>query len=757
MKKLRVFGLMLVLAFTTAILSAKAPTDFPQRIHLVVKNRAAADEVARMISLDEATRGPNLYAWANGAEREKLEELGYSWEFAPEAARSPEAVTTCVGPSPFVPPASWNCYPSYQQYLDLMNYYATTYPSLCQLVDLGPSGNGQHELLALKISDNVGTEEEEPEFFYTATMHGDETAGYVLTLHLADELLTKYSSDTEIAALVNNLVIWINPLANPDGTFYGSDNSVSGSQRYLANGHDPNRSFPDPSNGDDPDSGSWDAEIQEMMDLAESESFVMSANFHGGAEVVNYPWDEWSSLHPDDAWFQTASLAYASNALADSPSGYMTGISSTGITNGYAWYYAGGTRQDYMNYYRGCREVTIELSNTKTLDSTQLEAHWGYNRQAMLDFMKEAEKGIHGLVTDSISGDPVAATIKVVGHDSETYKTFAYTDPDVGDYYRPIEAGTWDLEFSAEGYESKTVNGIIVSEGATIRQDVQLDALPSHSISGTVTDADTGLTIVGATVRLSDTGLAATQTSASGVFNFASVYDGTHTLSVSASGYGAKSESISVGASSTVFDVVLSPISSILDEDFETADGGFTATGAGGWAWGTDSTAGAASGSKVWGTVLNSDYSDYADWTLDSPSIAIPAGVDTAELVYQQWYEIENGYDGGQLQISIDGGAFTRLDPDGGYPDNTITGLGDTPGFTGTGGTSWAEIRADLSGAIGHNVVIRWWFGSDSSEYYRGWYLDDVQVLTSGGAPPASIFSDGFENGNADSWSFVSQ
>ncbi len=842
---LSVLKVLVVGLFVCLVAGVIGAAVAPTLVHLQVKDRAEQDRVGQIINLDEQTRGFDLYGWATPEDLKELDRRGYAYEVVVEE-RDARALTMCTDPdgAPFEPPATWNCYPTYSQYVDLMNYYATTYASICSLVDFGGTQDGDHRLLALEISDNVNVEEDEPEFFYTATMHGDETAGYVLTLRLAHELLTLYATDPEISGIVDGMVIWLNPLANPDGTFAGGDSNVSGSQRSLSNGADPNRSFPDPSAGDDPDIGSWYTEVQAMIDLTQSESFTMSANFHGGAEVVNYPWDTWSVRHSDDVWFDAVSHVYADNVQNDGPAGYFTDVSSDGVTNGYDWYQTNGSRQDYMNYYEGCREVTIELSSSKTLDSNSLEAHWGYNRQALLDFMKEARYGIRGVVTDATSGDPVPATIKVVGHDSETYKTFSYADPDIGDYHRPIEDGTWDLAFSAWGYVSKTESDISVTgPGAMVVQDVvMVRESDSVSVSGTITDSQSGLPVSGAAARLTGSPLPATHSDASGNYIFptvlagsysldvsaekyhdgssssfntteggadldvdlalvpilqitvsgtitdsasgdpiegatvaftgpssgsgtstvtgsyvvADLLEGSHQIKVSAANYGTVHQTVELVQASEQIDFSLSGIQTAFDEDLESGDGGFTASGTipAGWGWGTDSTAGAASPTKVWGTVIGGNYGENdADWTLDSPGFDLADDLDSAQLEFAHWYNTEGSYDGGQVQISVDGGAFQEVTPDGDYPDSDVVGLDDRPGYSGTS-SGWEQAVIDLGPHIGQTVVVRWRFGSDFSQaQYQGWYIDDVRVLTSGGTPPETPFSeDGFETGDTTGW-----
>ena len=361
----------------------------------------------------------------------------------------------------------WESYPTYTQYDSIMRRFAATYPQLCMLDTIGTSIYGKL-ILALKISDNVAEDEPEPEVFYTSTIHGDETGGFILMLRLADYLLENYGTDARTTSLVNDLEIWINPLSNPDGT-YRSGNTISSPTRTNANGYDLNRNFPDPGT-----SPVRQKETLAMMAFMEKHHFVISANFHSGVEVVNYPWDRWSRLHADDDWFHYISRKYADTVHTYCEPGYMDYLEN-GVTNGYDWYMIKGGRQDYMTYELQGREVTIELHNAYVTPVSQLNMLWQYNYRSLLDFLENAYNGIHGIVKDKITGEPVAARIFIEGHDKDSSHIFS--DTLSGSFVRLIAPGTWDLTFTAWGYLETTVSAVIVTEGSETQIIVEMEPI----------------------------------------------------------------------------------------------------------------------------------------------------------------------------------------------------------------------------------------------------------------------------------------
>ncbi|MBK7213178.1 MAG: carboxypeptidase regulatory-like domain-containing protein [Bacteroidales bacterium] len=433
-----------------------------------IQSRDEISSITKLISIDNV-RNDTVWAYANPDEFVRFARKGYDITLLPHPGYNPGAV---MNDNPFLAPATtWNFYPTYTAYEGYMNGFASGYPSICQVSTIATLTSGR-KLMVVKISDNVATDENEPEFLYTSSIHGDETTGYILMMHLIDYLLSNYGTDTEVTDLVNNVEIYINPLANPDGTYAGGNTTVSGATRANANGVDMNRNYPDPQDGDHPDGNAWQPETIAFMDFASQHHFVSSCNFHGGAEVVNYPWDTWATLSADDDWWVYVSAEYADTAQIHAPSGYMTDVTASGYSNGFAWYEVDGGRQDYMNYFQRCREITIEVSSTKNPAASSLPSYWDYNWRSLLLYIKEARYGIHGTITSQATGLPLAAKVTISLHDNNNSEV--YSSSNLGDYHRPVKAGTYTLQFSAANYQTQTISGVAVSDHATTTLNVQL-------------------------------------------------------------------------------------------------------------------------------------------------------------------------------------------------------------------------------------------------------------------------------------------
>lgn len=487
MKKLYIITVLL-LAVSMVFGQTKSDLQFieqtlNQRDEVVIRfphnnNRELVSELSHIISIDKVT-DTYVQAYANRTEYERFKTYSVEHEPVYEYYTQTRALNMATTVEQM---ANWDRYPTYAVYLELMRSYVTNYPTLCKMDTVGYSVNNR-PIITMIISDNVGVDEDEPEFWWSSTMHGDETTGWYFMMRLVDYLLTNYGTDPQATRLVNEMEIYISPDTNPDGTFYQSNDgtSIANARRYNQNSVDLNRNFP-------PISGTVESgnqpEITMMTAYASAHNFVMAANGHGGTECLNYPWDQqnWYSAshpHPDTDWWLYICQQYADTCHALNSS-YLTGPgsmnsggnNSTGITQGCDWYYTQGGRQDYMNYYQHCKEITMEWSDTKELGTEYLNTYWGYNKQAILNYTEQALFGFRGIVTDGCTNQPLS-DVKVFINNHDADNSEVYTAAPIGDYHRPIYAGTYSVTFSKDGYTSQTFN-VTTQNQQSVRLDVVL-------------------------------------------------------------------------------------------------------------------------------------------------------------------------------------------------------------------------------------------------------------------------------------------
>ncbi|WP_116244986.1 M14 family metallopeptidase [Nocardiopsis sp. FIRDI 009] len=137
---------------------------------------------------------------------------------------------------PTVQLAPDNGYTTYPELRDVVDRVTAQNPGIAAQSVYGYSHQGR-ELIAVKISDNVGVDEDEPEVLFTHSQHAREHLTVEMAVYLMELFTGEYGSDARITDLVNDREIWILPNVNPDGAEYDMAGS---SWRYWRKNRQPN-------------------------------------------------------------------------------------------------------------------------------------------------------------------------------------------------------------------------------------------------------------------------------------------------------------------------------------------------------------------------------------------------------------------------------------------------------------------------------------------------------------------------------------
>ena len=155
--------------------------------------------------------------------------------------------------------------------------------------------------------------------------------------------------------------------------------------------------------------------------------------------------------------------------------------------------------------------------------------------------------------------------------------------------------------------------------------------------------------------------------------------------------------------------------------------------------------------------------------TLTSPAIVLPAGTNFARATFDHWVATEPGFDGGNLKVSVNGGAW-QLVPPSAYAFNghnvllftaaqgNSNPLAGQPAWSGNNsgtanGGSWGTTLVNLGGfaAAGDSVRLRWDFGTDICSGRTGWFVDNVNVFScSPNVPSLTVNDPLLQEGNDD-------
>uniref|UniRef100_A0A3B5KMG9 Adipocyte enhancer-binding protein 1 n=1 Tax=Takifugu rubripes TaxID=31033 RepID=A0A3B5KMG9_TAKRU len=378
---------------------------------------------------------------------------------------------------------------NYKDMRQMMKVINEECPNITRIYNIGKSYQGL-KMYAMEISDNPGEHETgEPEFRYTAGLHGNEALGRELLLLLMQFLCKEYNDgNPRVRRLVDGVRIHLVPSLNPDAYEMafemGSEMGNWELGHWTEEGYDiflnfpdlnsvlwgaqdrgwvprivPNHHIPLPENIFNT---SLAVETKAIISWMERTPFVLGANLQGGEKLVAYPFDmqrnndmNEETWTPDDAMFRWLAMAYAHSHLTmtETYRGSCHGDDVTtgqGIVNRASWKPVVGSMNDFSYLHTNCFELSIFLGCDKFPHESELPLEWENNKESLLAFIEQVHRGIKGVVRD-VEGNPLAnATISVEGiwHDVKTAAG--------GDYWRLLNPGEYKVTAKADGHTSQT-------------------------------------------------------------------------------------------------------------------------------------------------------------------------------------------------------------------------------------------------------------------------------------------------------------
>jgi carboxypeptidase T len=307
-------------------------------------------------------------------------------------------------------PAGQEAFHTYAEMAAEVQAAATAYPSIVERFSIGKSYKGR-ELWAVKISDNVATDEDEPEVLIDGLHHGDEHMSLEMTLAILRWLTEGYGTSTRITNIVDSREIWIIFAMNPDGATYDIRDGRYHSWRKnrqptsgsTSIGTDLNRNYDyrwgccggassTPSSSRYRGTSAFSApETRAFRNFVRSrvidgrQQIRVSASFHTTGRLVMWPYGYTTTNVPADMTRDDAAALTAIGKTMAASNGYKPEQASD-------LYITSGTSRDWLYGRYRVFAYTIELSpdSTPYPKASAIPTETGRNKSAVLYLMERA-------------------------------------------------------------------------------------------------------------------------------------------------------------------------------------------------------------------------------------------------------------------------------------------------------------------------------------------------------------------------------
>lgn len=637
-------------------------------------------------------------------------------------------------------------YRTYQEMVDELMLLQAQYPSLMQTTMIGTGwgatyhdmaypayANFDHQLWAVKLSDNVQVHEDEPEFYFVGAHHAREPISTEVSMAILIQLLEGYNTDPQITDIVNNSQIWFVPLLNPDGHKIVLDQTdVWWRKNLIDNNSNHSIDLGDSGNGPDgtdlnrnygyewgymsasgnPGSITYhgseafsELETQALRDLMNAHRFVAGIGYHSYGQYVLYPFGYmYDILSPENIEQQALAEAMAATIPSLTGSGTYTPMPS------YSLYPVSGSFDDWAYATHGTFAHTIEMGTEFIPPAQDMQSIVTNNlTAARIMLQRPNTKTLKGHVTNALTGEALSARLFVHGIDDNPLMVHQSTSDSLfGSFLRFLPVGTHEVTFSKPGFISQTQPVTITADAPTLLDIAMLPVEPMI-LQIRITDM-AGNPLSNAVLTFAENDINSLPSDADGLIFIPNFYPGFYRYSISCPGYEQLNRMEELLSNSIQFRLGSDPE---ITDDFETDLTIWQTTGT----WGRSSAQHHSGGFSL----TDSPTGNYGNNVNSSCRLIQPlnlTGALNANLQFFAKFNIALDGDYCELAYSTNGASWKYLDHFNGASD-------------------WQFYSYNLNHFLGGQLYLRFQMKSGYSGSGDGIYIDDLMIFVSANPTPS--------------------
>lgn len=590
--------------------------------------------------------------------------------------------STIVTPAAFNP-GSMGGYLTFAEMKKEMDSMVLNYPGLVRLDSIGRTFENR-AIWCMKISDNVATDETEPEILFTGMHHAREPLGMENLIFFMQYLLENYSTNARIKEIVNSRELYFIPCMNPDGYVYNQSTNPTGGGLWRKN-RQPNAS----------DAGNPGQDLNRNYGFGfnypngGSSSVTSSQTYHGDSAF--------SAMETQvmKKYLRTRNFQYALNYHSYGgywihgycvPTGLLSPIDSAVIKT------TGAMATKHSSYEVGTPMQTVGYEGNGTSDDWFLGGDAGYRPPV---YAISPEVGF-GLATFW----PPASSI--IGYCKEAFFSNLQAALFAGSYVDIEDKTSLALTTTSGSFN------FLVRRIGRVDSSVKITVIPLQNIAS-----------VGAPVTIASLPSYLITSSPSITFTLHPAITAGQMIK-----YIIKTETGGVTGLDTLIKFY-NPIMLLNNNmDAGTFSTSWTSTS---WNY---STATAYSGTRSLHESAGATYGNSLTSIVNSATNLDLSNATAAYLSFWIRHKSQAGYDKLQIKVSTNGTTYTALPGVHTIAESQGT-LGGIASFTGYQ-DYWVKEEVNLNSVLGAGAVrLRFEFTSDASGTDEGFFIDDLQVMKS--------------------------